>query len=113
MDVSFRDTYLIRKFGDRGFVAFVYYFTGFFLDFYSTFHKNGLNTGLEKGFMDPGDMIEELEEDIDEIEHGFQDVKDEKASGTVREKQEEAEDILEEIHQQLRFLKEQVEDTKE
>ncbi len=58
--------------------------------------------------MGPEDVIDELEDDIGELEHDFQEVKDEDAKGTLQDKQERAEKILEEIHGQLRFLKEQV-----
>ncbi|MFB6191293.1 MAG: hypothetical protein ABEJ64_02600 [Candidatus Nanohaloarchaea archaeon] len=62
--------------------------------------------------MDPEDLLRELEEDVGEMEQEFQDVEDPDAEGTLREKQQRAEQLIEEIHDQLKFLQEQV-DSKE
>jgi len=114
VDIALCKLQFLGETGDRGFRAVIDYLAGLFPDFFGASHMyNGLNKAVEKGFMDdPEDMIEELEKDIGEIEHDFDEVKNEGAEGTLREKQEKAEDILEEIHGQLKFLKEQVEDTK-
>lgn len=52
------------------------------------------------------ELLEEVEETVDEFEHEFEEVKDEDATGSLKEKQEKAENILNEIHDQLSFLKE-------
>lgn len=52
------------------------------------------------------ELLEEVEETVDEFEHEFEEVKDEDATGSLKEKQERAENILNEIHDQLSFLKE-------
>lgn len=62
--------------------------------------------------MEPEDLLRELEEDVGEMEQEFQDVEDPDAEGTLREKQQRAEQLIEEIHDQLKFLQEQV-DSKE
>lgn len=63
--------------------------------------------------MDSEDLLEDLESDIEELEHDFQEVKDTEAEGTLREKQKKAEELLEDIHQQLKFLKKVAEKGKE
>ncbi len=55
------------------------------------------------------EMLGELEEEVEQVEHEFEAVKDENAPETMREKQEMAEEILGEVHEQLDFLKEVVE----
>ncbi|MFB6213975.1 MAG: hypothetical protein ABEJ07_05425 [Candidatus Nanohaloarchaea archaeon] len=62
--------------------------------------------------MEPEDLLRELEEDVGEMEQEFQDVEDPDAEGTLWEKQQRAEQLIEEIHDQLKFLQEQV-DSKE
>lgn len=57
-------------------------------------------------------MLEELEHDVSELETGFEQVRDKDAKGSLRQKQQRAEQLLEEIHGQLRFLKQQVESGK-
>jgi hypothetical protein len=63
--------------------------------------------------MDPEDLLEELESDVDEMEQDFQAVQDPDAEGTMREKQQRAQELIKEIHGQLEFLQEQVSDGKE
>lgn len=59
--------------------------------------------------MEPEDLLEELEEDVGEIEKDFDQIKDDDAPESIREKQRKAEELLGEIHEQLEFLREQVE----
>jgi|APHM01.1.fsa_nt_gi hypothetical protein len=55
------------------------------------------------------DAVEDMEKQINSVERDFQNIKDEKASGNLKKKQEKAETILSEIHEQMDFLQEQVE----
>jgi len=55
------------------------------------------------------EILGELEEDIEQVENDFEAVKDKNAPETQRERQEMAEEILGEVHEQLNFLKEVVE----
>ncbi|MFB6190250.1 MAG: hypothetical protein ABEJ91_01630 [Candidatus Nanohaloarchaea archaeon] len=63
--------------------------------------------------MDPEDLLEELERDVDEMEQEFQAAQNPDAEGTMREKQQRAQELIKEIHGQLEFLQEQVGDGKE
>lgn len=55
------------------------------------------------------DAVEDIEDQIESVEKNFDQVKDENASGDLKKKQEKAENILGEIHEQISFLQEQVE----
>ena len=55
------------------------------------------------------DAVEDIENQIESVERDFDQVKDENASGDLKKKQEKAENILGEIHEQISFLQEQVE----
>lgn len=55
------------------------------------------------------DAIEDLEDEIDSVEHDFDEVKDEEASGDLKQKQQKAENILNDIHDQLEVLHRQIE----
>lgn len=55
------------------------------------------------------DAVEDMEEQIESVERDFENIKDEDASGNLKKKQEKAETILSEIHEQMEFLQEQVE----
>ena len=55
------------------------------------------------------DAIEDLEDEIDSVEHDFDEVKNEKASGDLKRKQKKAENILNDIHDQLEVLHRQIE----
>jgi len=55
------------------------------------------------------DAIEDLEDQIDSVEHDFDEVKDEEASGDLKRKQQKAENILNDIHDQLEVLHRQIE----
>jgi DNA repair exonuclease SbcCD ATPase subunit len=61
---------------------------------------------FEKG--DVEDAVKDLEEEVNSIERDFETVKDDSASGDLQEKQEKAEKILNEIHDQMEFLQEQM-----
>lgn len=58
--------------------------------------------------MEPEDLLEELERDVDDMEREFQEAKDPNPEDTMREKQQRAEQLIEEIHGQLKFLKKQM-----
>ena len=55
------------------------------------------------------DAIEDLEDEIDSVEHDFDEVKDEEASGDLKREQKKAENILNDIHDQLEVLHRQIE----
>lgn len=54
------------------------------------------------------DAMDDIENQIDSVEQDFETVKDEDASGDLKKKQEKAEEILGDIHEQISFLQEQV-----
>ena len=58
--------------------------------------------------MDIEEQLDELEESFDATQEEFQDAKDGKASNEVTEKEEDAEELIQEIKGQIEFLKEQV-----
>ena len=51
------------------------------------------------------DMVEELESEVTNVEKDFEQIKSENPSDSLREKQDRAQEILKEIHEQLDFLK--------
>lgn len=51
------------------------------------------------------EIVEELEGEVDELEHEFESVKSEDVPETTREKQKQVQQILEEVHEQISFLK--------
>lgn len=55
------------------------------------------------------DAVEDLEDEIETVEHDFEEVKDKEASGDLKRKQEMAENILNDIHDQLEVLHRQIE----
>lgn len=50
------------------------------------------------------DILGELEDEVEHAEKDFQEAKDEDASGSLKEKQDRAENLMNEIHEQLEFL---------
>lgn len=52
------------------------------------------------------EIVDELEHEVEDLENEFGKVDDENVSDSVREKQEQVENILSEVHEQLEFLKE-------
>jgi archaellum component FlaC len=52
------------------------------------------------------EIVDELEHEVEDLESEFGKVDDENVSDSVREKQEQVENILSEVHEQLEFLKE-------
>ena len=60
-----------------------------------------------------GDAVEDLEEEIESVERDFETVKDDEASGELKEKQERAENILGEIHEQLQVLQKHIDNASE
>ena len=55
------------------------------------------------------EAMEDLQEQIRDVETDFKQVKTEDASGDLARKQQKAEDVLSDIHDQIEFLQEQVE----
>ncbi|MFB6217495.1 MAG: hypothetical protein ABEJ72_11130 [Candidatus Aenigmatarchaeota archaeon] len=55
------------------------------------------------------EILEELEEEVEEAERDFSQIKSDNVPETTREKQEMVENLLEEVHQQLDFLKNVIE----
>jgi hypothetical protein len=51
------------------------------------------------------EIVDELEDEVDFLEDEFDSVKSDDVASTTREKQEKVEDILEEVHEQIDFLK--------
>lgn len=49
-------------------------------------------------------MLEELSEEVSGLEHDLESTADESEPQTVREKREEAQELVEEIEKQLEFL---------
>lgn len=59
------------------------------------------------------EIVDELEHEVEDLENEFESVKDQKAPETVREKQQQVQNILEEVHDQLNFLREVAEEGKD
>ncbi|EGQ43850.1 MAG: hypothetical protein J07AB43_05160 [Candidatus Nanosalina sp. J07AB43] len=55
------------------------------------------------------EAMEDLQEQIRSVETDFKQVKTEDASGDLAKKQQKAENVLSDIHDQIEFLQEQVE----
>lgn len=55
------------------------------------------------------DAMDDIQEQIRNVENDFEQVKTDEASGELAEKQKKAEEILSDIHDQVDFLREQVE----
>ena len=51
------------------------------------------------------DVVEDLESEVENVEKDFESIKSDNPSRSLREKQDRAEEILGEIHEQLDFLK--------
>lgn len=51
------------------------------------------------------EILDELEKEVEEAEKDFEEIKSDDVPDTTREKQEMAEKLLEEVHDQLEFLK--------
>ena len=66
----------------------------------------------EKELAEDMDMVEDLEKEVDHLETEFESVSSEDASSTTREKQQKVQEILEEVHEQIAFLKEVSENEK-
>lgn len=60
-----------------------------------------------------GDVVDDLEDEIESVERDFESVKDEEASGNLKQKQERAEKILNDIHDQLHVLQKHIENASE
>jgi len=56
------------------------------------------------------DILGELEEEVEHAEKDFQKAKDNNASGSLKEKQKRAENLMNEIHEQLEFLEQHMEE---
>ncbi|MFB6203765.1 MAG: hypothetical protein ABEK01_04720 [Candidatus Nanohaloarchaea archaeon] len=56
------------------------------------------------------ELLEKLEDQIEVAEKDFSKIKDEDAEGSLREKQEKAEKLIGEIHDQIEFLEERMEE---
>lgn len=63
--------------------------------------------------MEPEELIEELEDDVEGLERGMDRVESSGSPDSLWQKQERAEELLEEIHGQLEFLRKQVKRGKE
>lgn len=51
------------------------------------------------------EMVDELESEVSSVEKDFEQIKSENPSEGLKQKQDRAEEILDEIHEQLSFLK--------
>ncbi len=58
--------------------------------------------------MEIEEQLDELEESFDATQEEFEDAKEGNASGDVSKKQEEAEELIQEIKGQIEFLRDQV-----
>ena len=54
-------------------------------------------------------VLNELEDEMDHAEQDFQDVKEDNPDEELGEKQQRAEQLMDEIHDQIEFLEEQME----
>lgn len=63
--------------------------------------------------MEPEKVIEDLESDVESLETDLKQVESQDIDGEMAEKEKRAEKLLEEIHTQLEFLKEQASKGKE
>jgi len=61
---------------------------------------------MEQGKEFEKEIVEELEQEVENVEKDFEEVKEDDAPETVREKQERVENILKEVHGQISTLKE-------
>lgn len=52
------------------------------------------------------EIVDELEHEVEDLENEFSQVEDEDVSDSVKQKQEQVENILSEVHEQLNFLRE-------
>lgn len=52
------------------------------------------------------EIVDELEHEVEDLENEFEQVNDNNVSDSVREKQQQVENILSEVHEQLDFLRE-------
>ena len=52
------------------------------------------------------EIVDELEHEVEDLENEFEQVSDDDVSDSVREKQQQVENILSEVHEQLDFLRE-------
>lgn len=59
------------------------------------------------------DVVDNLESEVKNVERDFENIKSDNPSRSLREKQDRAEEILEEIHEQLDFLKDHMEEIEE
>lgn len=66
-----------------------------------------MNTNGEDGYKD---VVDNLESEVKNVERDFENIKSDNPSRSLREKQDRAEEILEEIHEQLSFLKDHMEE---
>lgn len=59
---------------------------------------------------DYGEMVNELESEVENVERDFESIKSDNPSRSLAQKQDRAEEILTEIHEQLDFLKEHMDE---
>lgn len=52
------------------------------------------------------EIVDELEHEVEDLENEFSQVEDENVSESVKQKQQQVENILGEVHEQLEFLRE-------
>lgn len=52
------------------------------------------------------EIVDELEHEVEDLENEFSQVEDENVSDSVKQKQQQVENILSEVHEQLEFLRE-------
>lgn len=52
------------------------------------------------------EIVDELEHEVEDLENEFSKVEDDDVSDSVRQKQQQVENILSEVHEQLEFLRE-------
>ena len=55
-------------------------------------------------------ILEDLEQEVETAEKDFEEAKDKNASGSLKEKQERAENLMNEIHDQLEFLEDHLDE---
>lgn len=106
---------MIGNQSSRRFFALFDYLLGFLFNFFSS-HNTWFKPLEDKiSVMDSQDnvkaqereIVDELEHEVEDLEREFSQVEsDENVSDSMKEKQEQVENILSEVHQQLDFLRE-------
>lgn len=59
------------------------------------------------------EVVDELESEVSHVEEDFEQIKSKDPSPSLKEKQDRAEEILNEIHEQLDFLKDHMDEINE